>query len=352
MNCNKSSLEGLEPDYVTPRCNRAKLDTGTFCNYDCEFCYYQGDLDKVTHFDVIKERIDTLYKYGINEVDLSGGESSVHKQWFDILDYCNERFDHISTLSNGWAFAKEEFLIKSKEHGLKEILFSVHGYDEESHDDIVRRRGGWRKILKAIELCHKHGIIVRVNCTVYQRNYKGLKTYHNIIKDIKPLEVNFLTLNYWTNNRHATPIDYIKVTDEIKKCIDRIKDHVKYINVRYTPYCFMKGYEKYVCDQFQHIYDRYDWNVEIYDVVAGDVDPYDYDVDVNQKYTEKEKIDKGFRAAGRVRLRDYKKPPACLLCKYFYICDGLENQMKDCTVVHEPGEKITDVNHFRKGFYE
>ena len=89
MNCNKFSTCRLEKDYETPRCNRAKLDTGTFCNYDCEFCYYQGDLDKVTSFDVIKDRIDILHKYGITEVDLSGGESSVHKQWFDILDYCN-----------------------------------------------------------------------------------------------------------------------------------------------------------------------------------------------------------------------------------------------------------------------
>ena len=279
MNINRYSTVLLERDYETPRCNRAKLDTGTFCNYDCEFCYYQGDLDKVTNLPTIKRRIDILHKYGINEVDLSGGESSVHKQWFDILDYCNDRFDHISTLSNGWAFAKEAFLIKSKERGLKEILFSVHGYDEKSHDDIVRRRGGWRKILKAIELAHKHNIIVRINCTVYQGNYNGLLEYHNIIKKLQPLEVNFLTLNYWVNNQYAEPIDYIKVTDNIKTCIDNIKDHVKYINVRYTPYCYMKGYEEYVCNHYQHIYDRYDWNKEI----------YNYNVDVSRTYTDREK---------------------------------------------------------------
>ncbi|MAF36175.1 hypothetical protein CL622_03600 [archaeon] len=342
MNCNKFSTCRLEKDYETPRCNRAKLDTGTFCNYDCEFCYYQGDLDKVTSFDVIKDRIDILHKYGITEVDLSGGESSVHKQWFDILDYCNERFDHISTLSNGWAFAREDFLVKSKEHGLKEILFSVHGYDEGSHDDIVRRRGGWKKILKAIELAHKHDIIVRINCTVYQRNYEGLLKYHDIIKDLKPLEVNFLTLNYWTNNRHADPIDYVKVTDSIKVCIDNIKDHVKYINVRYTPYCYMKGYEKYVCDQFQHIYDKYDWNVEIYSL----------DIDVSRQYSEHEKIDMAYDTATIRRMKDYKKPSECLSCKYLYICDGVENEVKQFIPLPVEGKKITNVNYYRKGFYD
>jgi len=180
MDCNKYSNILLSPDYDSPRCNRAKLDTGTFCNYDCEFCYYQGMLHLKTDYETIKQRIDKLYEYGITEVDLSGGESSIHKNWFDILDYCNDRFDHISTLSNGWAFAKEEFLIKSKDHGLKEIMFSVHGFDEDSHDTIVKRRGAWKKINQAIELAHKHNIIVRVNCTIYQKNIAGLLTYHNV----------------------------------------------------------------------------------------------------------------------------------------------------------------------------
>ena len=342
MNCNHLSIALLKPDYNTPRCNRARLDTGTFCNYDCEFCYYQGDLDKVTNFSTIKGRIDILHKYGIEEIDLSGGESSVHKQWFEILDYCSDRFNHISTLSNGWAFSKEKFLLKSKEHGLREILFSVHGYDEESHDEIVNRRGAWKRILQAIELCHKHDITVRINCTVYQRNYKGLSTYHNIIKNLSPLEVNFLTLNYWTNNRHADPIDYPTVTTYIKKCIDKIKEHVKYINVRYTPYCYMIGYEKYVCDQFQHIYDRFDWNKEI----------FDYDINVDNTYTHNQKVDLGFNHAAKCRVSEYKKPPECLKCKFFYICDGLENEINQVDVLPVPGEKITSINHFRKGFYE
>ena len=226
MDCNKYSNILLSPDYTTPRCNRAKLDTGTFCNYDCEFCYYQGMLHLKTDYETIKQRIDKLYEYGITEVDLSGGESSIHKNWFEILKYCNDRFEHISTLSNGWAFAKEEFLIKSREHGLKEIMFSVHGFDEDSHDTIVGRKGAWKKINQAVELAHKHNIIVRVNCTIYQKNIAGLLTYHNVLKHMKPLEVNFLTLNYWTNNNNADPIDYELATANIKKCIDNIKDFI------------------------------------------------------------------------------------------------------------------------------
>lgn len=342
MNCNKLSLAGIAIDYDSTRCNRGRLDTGTFCNYDCEFCYYQGLLHIKTDIDQIKQRVDKLVEYGIDQVDLSGGESSVHKHWFDILDYCNDRFKHISTLSNGWAFSKESFLLKSKQRGLKEIMFSVHGYNESSHDEIVGRKGAWKRINKAIDLCHKHGIIVRVNCTVYQKNHDGLNVYHETINRIKPLEVNFLTLNYWTNNKHADPIDYKQVTNSIKRCIDRIKHTVKYINVRYTPYCYMVGYEEYVCNHFQHIYDLFDWNKEI----------YDYQLDTTKKYTHKQKINLAYREAARCRVDEYKKPKECMSCKYYFICDGVENQIKNVDVSPVEGEKIVDVNHYRTNFYE
>ena len=342
-NINKYSSVLLLKDKQNKRGNRGKLDTGTFCNYDCEFCYYQGMLDIKTNFDEIKKRIDDLYRYGITEVDLSGGESSIHKNWFEILDYCNTRFSNISTLTNGWAFSSEAFLKKSIQHGLKEILFSVHGYDEQSHDEIVRRKGAWKRLMKAISLAKKHNLVIRINCTVYQNNSDGLKQYHHVINQIKPLELNFLTLNYWTNNRHAQPINYKDVTDNIKKCIDLVKDNVKHINVRYTPYCYMKGYEKYVCNQFQHIYDIYDWNLEMYG---------HHHVDTTTKYTEDEKIDMAFQVARKRREEDYKKNKECLKCKHYYICDGVENEVVNFSPVAEPGKKITEVNYYRNNFYE
>jgi len=341
MNVNNLSINNFDIDYDTKRCNRAKLDTGFHCNYKCEFCYYIDRLDVKTPYSTIENRINILHKYGISEVDLSGGESSIHKDWFKILDYCNERFDNISCLSNGSVFSNEKFLLKSKKHGLKEILFSLHGYNEEVHDDIVGRKNAWKKIHKAIKLCQKHGIKVRINCTVYQKNYKGLVKYADIIKEIQPFQVNFLTLNYWDDNKTFDPIDdYGGLTDNIKKCIDLIINDTKYINVRYTPYCYMKDYEKYVCNQYQHVYDIFDWNKEI----------YDYDVDTSKTYTEKEKIKLGYKKAQDGRLDGCKKPIKCIRCKYFNICDGIEKQL-DIEVYPEEGKKITDVNFYRKDFY-
>jgi MoaA/NifB/PqqE/SkfB family radical SAM enzyme len=342
---NAISYQKLIIDTETQRNNRAELDTGTFC--DCEFCYYTDQLHIKTSLDVIKERADYLLAYGITQVDLSGGESSVSPDWFDILDYCNERFEHVSCLSHGGKFANMEFLKKSQEHGLKEVLFSLHGATEEVHDTITRRKGSFVKILQAIKNAQELDIVVRLNCTVYYRNYHQLEDiYSELVNGIKPFEVNFITLNYWDDVQLDRPnVTYKEMTDHIKKCIDRLnKDAI--INVRYVPFCYMKGYEKYVCGQFQHIYDIYDWNKEMYIKKDGTR------VDVTKQYTHEEKLGIAYSHCAEYRTRFYRKDVSCLTCKHFYICDGVEKEIDNPEVFPEAGEKIKEVVFYRKNHFK
>lgn len=326
-------------DYDEPLNNRAKLDTGTHCNYDCTFCYYKSELNNVTQFDVIKQRIDYLVACGITEVDLSGGESSIHRDWFKILDYCVEHGLHISTLSNGFRFADINFLRKSQEHGLKEILFSLHGYDEDSHNKIVGRPRGFKNIIRAIKNSNELGIIVRINCTITNDNYQHLDQFTKLVKQFNVREVNFLTLNYWKDAAKLQTIDYREVTPYIHKAIDQLKDTC-IVNVRYTPFCFMKGYERHVCNTHQHIYDIYDWNIAVYDSKA---DPEEY---------RKDKHSVLFRTAKQNIINSYYKSKQCYQCKHFNICDGIEKQMSNVDIQPEQGDKILDVNFYRKGFYK
>lgn len=339
---NKLSTTGIIVDTVTARGHRAKLDTGTFCNYDCEFCYYRDKLDVKTPLDEVKRRADYLLAYGITQIDLSGGESSVSPDWFDILEYCNERFEHVSCLTHGGRFANIDFLKESKDRGLREILFSLHGADESTHDAITNRKGSFKRIIEAIANAQQLNITVRINCTVYYKNYKQLPgEYVKLINSIRPLEVNFITLNYWHDAVEFQNVSYSNMTDNIKLCIDNLqKDMI--INVRYVPYCFMKGYEKYVCNQYQHIYDQYDWNKEL----------YDGKIDTSISYTDEQKLELAYSECARQRISYYHKDVGCVNCKYFYICDGVEKEIAGTVLTPEPGEKIKHVNFYRNNHFK
>jgi len=338
---NLISTAGIKPDKVLRVNNRAKLDTGTHCNYKCGFCYYKSKLDVVTPAEEIYKRIDYLDECGITSIDLSGGESSIHSEWFNILDYCKSKSMSISTLTNGYKFAKNEFMKESKEHGLEEILFSLHGSNEDIHDKLVGRKHGFKNILRAIKNAHDNDILVRINCTVTMENHHLVDNeFVNLIKDVKPSQLNFLTLNYWDDAGENATIDYKKITDSIKSAITKLKNDVDHINVRYTPYCFMKGFEEYVCNYYQHIYDLRDWNIALYEMK---IDPSEYKQDPLKAQIDAAKVN---------RDRSYYKNKECIDCKYYFICDGVENKLTEVKMSPEVGDRIKEINHFRPNQWE
>jgi MoaA/NifB/PqqE/SkfB family radical SAM enzyme len=327
----------MAPEIIPNKINsRAKLDTGTQCQARCQFCYYIDKLDEVTSFEIIKDRIDKIYEKGISEIDLSGGESSIHKDWFKILEYCNSKFTNISTLSNGFKFADYEFTEKSFNLGLKEVLFSLHGWDEKSHDNIVGRNKAFSKLLQGIQNCHIVGIKVRLNCTVTDYNSSYLEEYAKLISKLEVAQINFLPLNYWSAAKNNKPVNYEILSKGIHKAIDILKNKNIQINVRYIPFCFMKGYEKYTVGTLQHIFDLEDWNIAYYENGL-----YQYPKDLSLKEYYKIAIEKINYT--------YNKPKECFECKYFNICDGIEKVLKNQKVYPIKGKKILNPMEFRDG---
>jgi len=281
----------------------------------------------------------------MEEIDLSGGESSIHQNWFEILDYCREiGFKNISTLSNGATFANKDFLLKSKEHGLSEILFSLHGHNEESHEKIVGRKNSFQKILQAIQWSQELGIKVRLNCTVTSFNVGALVDYAKLVNSIFPSQLNFLPLNYWDAAGDRPPENYETLSTGIKKAIDLLNSAIE-INVRYIPYCFMQGYEKYVVGTYQHIFDKGDWNI-----IGYDVDQWE------RPYEGAPTIEEYFESARKKRLLTYHKNSDCFSCQFFNICDGVEHKLVSLQTLYpvaaSDGKKIKDVLFFRRPYYQ
>lgn len=337
----KSSTIVFKPS-IEKRSTRAYIDTGKFCNYNCEFCYYKDQLDIRDDLEVVLTRIKRAYDYGMQSIEFCGGESTAEPNWFNFLTYAVEcGFKSISVVTNGSLLAKPEFISRSQEIGLTEVLFSLHGSNSEQHDKIVGRNGSFKRILKAIQNAKKLNITVRLNCTVTDLNYKSLQNeYSDIIKEINPLEVNFIAVKYNLDNTEFREIQYSEIVESIKLSIDNIKDYVKYINVRFVPFCLMQGYELYNVNHYQQIYDVYDWNRGTYKENYCGVN-----------VSEEQQTKNDFNAAAQFRIDGYHKNESCRECKNFYICDGIDNKLKGQELIPIPGKKILDPNHYRKDFY-
>lgn len=304
------SVLGLDID-LNNICKRAKVDIGTFCNYNCYFCYYKGKLNDKINPEIVKERIKKLYDLGCRDFDLSGGEPSIDKNLESYLIYIKElnKENKISCLSNGYGFTDIQKLKKLKDLGLEEILFSLHSVNE-IHDKMVRIPGAFDKIIKAINNAKELNIKIRINSTITNVNYKYIDNlYLNLIEKINPSQVNFLPLNYFDNAKDLNSLDYNIILEPIKNFILYFKDKFD-INVRYIPFCYFTGFEKYIKGYYQHVYDKQDWNMCY----------YEYKEPTKENFI---KIIKDQRNS------NYNKESICLKCKYFKICDGIEKQNKN-----------------------
>jgi len=320
----------LVPDYRDTEsndiCLRGKVDTGYRCNYKCYFCYYKNNLDDpFLDKKIIKHNIDNLISRGIKEIEFSGGESSIHPNIIELIEYAYNKCGKVSMLSNG-SF-DNKLLANMKQKGLSEILFSVHGWSNQTHDAKVGVSGAFTKLLDSIYYAQQLGIIIRVNCTI--ENKLHVSKYKTIIKLINPKQVNLLPLNYWNNAQELKEIDYLKVSNNIKKLIDSLKTYQFEINVRYIPFCFMKGYEPYVKSTYSHIFDKTDWNIQTYG-------------NIEERVVSKEYM---FLYAFRNRKDTYIKPKECINCKWIYICDGIENKLLNSHKLNKViGNPIKDIN--------
>ncbi len=320
-------------DSEEPQTVRCQVFVGTFCNYKCRFCYYK-DKTRVSNVseDVYKQ-MDFIKSFGIIDVELTGGEPTIDPEFFNYLSYSKKLFRHVSLITNGQKMSDKDFSRKCFDFGLREVLFSLHGYDKESHESITGIKNSWDNIIKAIDIAKEIGLIVRINCTVCNINYKNLDRLALRLKEINPKGVNFIPLNYWDGGDNSgVEIPYCDMAPYIKQAIDIIKGHTKYINVRYMPYCDMVGYEEFVCNWHQHSYDYWDWNNSFKKLP-------------NLEYRKvREYVDE-------VREYIYGKKIECFSCKYRAICDGVEKKIIDTNKLTPTlGDLITDPLFFRKEY--
>jgi MoaA/NifB/PqqE/SkfB family radical SAM enzyme len=335
------------------------------CNVSCRFCYYIG-LHKDRSTENIKKQIDIAKKYGMEHIDFSGGEPTMRGDFLELVSYAKKKgFKTICALTNGQKFIDKEFLKECRDAGLNEILFSVHGYNEKNHDWLTRVPGSFNKLMKSIENAKKNGIPFRTNTTVTKANYKHLTEHAKIFIKLKPIQSNFILFNDWDCAESVAEdfsIKYSVASPYLKKAIDKMKGHVKSINVRYIPFCFMLGYEKYVCDYSQKIYDPYEWSQRLLSKFGDPLNfqntlkHYGFVVMGTLKFRPKfklnfnEYLEDVFLA---YRRSTYKKPKdKCGKCKFNNICDGLEASYAKIIGTDELkpqiGEKITDPLFFRK----
>lgn len=259
-------------NYRVP-CKRASIWIGQTCNIRCKFCYYVdiiADKDDPEHdflpIDKLKTICKTLVdKYGNNAVDIEGGEPTIYKDIFEMMDYCNEIGLKPTLITNAVALSQKDFCKKFKDHGVYDFLVSVHALGDV-YDEIVRLPGASKRQQQALENMQELGIPFRFNTVLTTEVLPQLMDVAKLAVKTGARAVNFIAYNPFNDQKTdgKRNEENIPKYKEVKECLTPVIDYLEEneieVNLRYLPFCVYEDrHKKNIQDFQQRNWDLHEW---------------------------------------------------------------------------------------------
>ena len=249
---------------------RADLDIGRACNYRCLFCYYKDSLlnGQAPSIDDLRRTMRTLRSGGIRAVDITGGEPTLRQDLGDIIRMIKDEFgiQDICVISNGSYLSDGEYAKGLRDVGLTEALLSLHGSSARIHDTQTGVTGSFEKVLKSMASAARCGLKVRINIVVTSFNYQDIEQIAELLIRFNVANLNLILFNPIVDmavGGEAILVRYSMAAPYLKATIDKLKNYIDSIYVKYIPLCFMQGYESFVIDQLQTSYGPLEWDFNI-----------------------------------------------------------------------------------------
>ena len=156
------------------------------CNMNCKHCgssagsVRQDELGLSESYKVAED----LAKINCRMVTLMGGEPFFRSEWFEIARCVKDLGMDLGFVSNGWNMPDviERLAILEPEV----VGISLDG--TEAIHDSIRKKGSFKRVIKAIDLLKQHNIQTTIITTISKTNFNELP---KIRKLIRPKEVNW-----------------------------------------------------------------------------------------------------------------------------------------------------------------
>ncbi len=297
---------------------RGVLYVGFLCNLQCKFCYYRYMKNKKWRdIDKLKKRASRIrYFYRNGFVDITGGEPTIYPHIFELVKYCQTIGLKPTIITNGIALADKSICERFKQNGINDFLVSIYGLGETA-DYITGAKNVAEKQRRALENLRELNISFRINVTVHRFTAPQLPGIAEFAAAEGAKVINMIIFNPFLEWKKIINIDfqekYSIMAPYIKEAVKISEKKGIEINVRYLPFCQLKGLEKNIYNFKQLNYDPHEWDLNTADDHKK-INPKDF-------WYEKE-------ASQRTSIENrlYQKSEKCERCSLSEICDGFHAQ--------------------------
>jgi MoaA/NifB/PqqE/SkfB family radical SAM enzyme len=140
------------------------------CNLRCTHC---PDGRHGGHGDLPLEVIETVLReaqaHGFEELAFTGGEPTLHRQFFEVIAQAAEAGYRFGFVTNGWNFPRIYSRLLPYRAQLAGITFSLDGATEATHD-VLRGKGSYRRVLQAMSVCVVNALPFTLNMVLTRCN--------------------------------------------------------------------------------------------------------------------------------------------------------------------------------------
>jgi MoaA/NifB/PqqE/SkfB family radical SAM enzyme len=143
------------------------IELTNICNLHCSYCLRDEDAlyhTRASHFPVeLLRRIlgEARASAGIRHVSFTGGETTLHPKFNEVIEAVRDQGLTVSFVTNGWHFRRVWPTLTANRETIDHVAFSLDGATREAHDG-WRGEGSFNRLISGFALCRAGGIKFRV----------------------------------------------------------------------------------------------------------------------------------------------------------------------------------------------
>ena len=154
---------------------RIVIELTNRCNLSCHHCFSgrhggRDDLPLALFEKILAEARHS----GFEQLSFTGGDPTIHRHFFEILDLSFKAGYRFGFNTNGWNFSKIYSGLLPYRQRLSVITFSLDGACAQSHDQL-RGNGSFRRVMQAISICVAEDLPFTINSVVSAHNSHELE---------------------------------------------------------------------------------------------------------------------------------------------------------------------------------
>jgi len=284
------------------------------CNEKCIHCCLDKHDSKGLQLHQYEKLFDQMVEVGTLFVILTGGEPFTRPDFMEIVKSARERHLSVTIFTNGILLTKK-IIQELKKLFIQEVHISLYSASSETHDEITKTKGSFKKSVRALKWLAGAGITTRIKCPLMNKNCDDVDDLKKITKELK-VDVQFTSVITSKNNGDGST-QLLRMTESQTKIAladSKIDKH------SFAPINFSDHPENCVpCDVVFN---------------GGSIDPYGNVFACNQlrvcggnilkkPLVEIWKNSSEFQKIRNIRLKDLNQCVGCDLFKYCVRCPGL-----------------------------